>query len=51
MAQQVDVSLEELRTEAERPHARVSIAYALVGAGLTSATAALVVGIAPAPAP
>ncbi|MCH7608364.1 MAG: hypothetical protein IIC94_07350 [Chloroflexi bacterium] len=46
MAQQVDVSLEELRTEAERPHARVRLAYALLGAGLTSAMAALVVGIA-----
>ena len=45
MAQQVNVSLEELRTEAERPHARVSLVYALLGAGLTSAMAALVVGI------
>ena len=45
MAQQVDVSLEELRTEAERPQARVRLVYALVGAGLTSAMAALVVGI------
>ena len=46
MAQQVDVSLEELRTEAERPHARVRLVYALVGAGLAIAMAALVVGIA-----
>ncbi len=46
MAQQVDFSLEELRTEAERPHARVRLVYALLGAGLTSAMAALVVGIA-----
>lgn len=46
MAQQVDFSLEELRTEADRPHARVRLVYALLGAGLTSAMAALVVGIA-----
>ena len=46
MAHQVDFSLEELRTEAERPHARVRLVYALLGAGLTSAMAALVVGIA-----
>ena len=46
MAQQVDFSLEELRSEAERPHARVRLVYALLGAGLTSAMAALVVGIA-----
>ena len=46
MAHQVDFSLEELRTEAERPHARVRLVYALLGAGLTSAIAALVVGIA-----
>lgn len=46
MAQELNVSLEELRAEAERPHAGVSLVYALVGAGLTSAMAALVVGIA-----
>ncbi len=46
MAQQVDVSLEELRTEAETPHARVRLVYALLGAGLTAAMTALVVGIA-----
>ena len=46
MAQQVDVSLEELRTEAERPQARVRLVYALLGAGLTIEMTALVVGIA-----
>ena len=46
MAQQVDVSLEELRTEAERPHARVRLVYALLGAGLMIEMAALAVGIA-----
>ena len=45
MAQQVNVSLEELRTEAQRPHARVRLVYALLGAGLTTAMTALVVGI------
>lgn len=46
MAQQVEVSLEELRTEAERPHARVRLVYALLGAGLVIEMTALVVGIA-----
>ena len=46
MAQQVEVSLEELRTEAERPHARVRLVYALIGAGLMIEMTALVVGVA-----
>ena len=46
MAQQLDVSLDELRTEGETPHERVRLVYALVGAGLMITMTALVVGIA-----
>ena len=46
MAQQLNVHLDELRTEAERPHARVRLVYALVGTGLMIEMAALVTGIA-----
>ena len=46
MAQQLNVSLDELHTRAERPHARVRLVYALVGAGLVIVMTALVVSIA-----
>ena len=44
MAQNVDVGLDELRAEADSPHRRVGLVYALIGTALMIEMAALVVG-------
>lgn len=46
MAQELNISLDELRTEADKPQARVRLVYALIGAGLMIEMAVLVIGVA-----